>query len=149
MTTKPSKFPGFTVTRDVAPYDVAVALCSGFEGGIGYWAEIVGYKEPASLDVTLAKLSAEQYDHAKEDTSRVYRYIDYPLNKGGAVILRDCEGSEGCESWTLTLAKIKTGLQIMADKYPNHFNDLVGCNGDAITGDVFIQCCLFGEIVYG
>jgi len=37
----------------------------------------------------------------------------------------------------------------MAEKYPRHFHNFLEENDDAETGDVFIQCCLFGEIVYG
>ena len=49
----------------------------------------------------------------------------------------------------LDLAAIKKGLQVMATKYPDQFNDIVSENDDTITGDVFIQCCLLGEAVYG
>jgi hypothetical protein len=41
------------------------------------------------------------------------------------------------------------GLQVMAEKYPVHFNNFDSDNFDAETGDVFLQCSLFGEIVYG
>jgi hypothetical protein len=46
------------------------------------------------------------------------------------------------------MAAIKSGLKVMAEKYPHHWQDFVSENDDAITGDVFLQCCLFGEIVY-
>jgi hypothetical protein len=48
----------------------------------------------------------------------------------------------------LDMAAIKNGLKVMAEKYPHHWQDFVSENDDAITGDVFLQCCLFGEIVY-
>lgn len=42
------------------------------------------------------------------------------------------------------------GLVIMAKKYPEHFaNVILDDHQDAETADFFIQCCLFGEIVYG
>jgi hypothetical protein len=44
---------------------------------------------------------------------------------------------------------VQLGLQIMAKDYPNHFADLVNETGDATTDDVFLQCCLFGELIYG
>jgi hypothetical protein len=49
----------------------------------------------------------------------------------------------------LTGAKVRAGLQVLATKYPHHFADIVGDNSDCTTGDVLVQCALFGEIVYG
>jgi hypothetical protein len=37
----------------------------------------------------------------------------------------------------------------MADKYPRHIADILSENDDATTGDVFLQLCLFGDVVYG
>jgi len=37
----------------------------------------------------------------------------------------------------------------MAEKYPRHFANFAQEAEDAETGDVFIQCCVLGEIVYG
>lgn len=49
---------------------------------------------------------------------------------------------------TLNLPKIKRGLTVMANKYPEHFADFINEKGDMNTGDVFLQCCLFGEVKY-
>ncbi len=46
-------------------------------------------------------------------------------------------------------ASIVRGLQVMAREYPDHFKDVLISNCDMVTADVFIQCALFGEIVYG
>ncbi len=51
--------------------------------------------------------------------------------------------------YTLTLAKIKKGLSVMAAKYPKHFASIIQDNTDADTADVLLQCALLGEIVYG
>ena len=45
--------------------------------------------------------------------------------------------------------EILRGLEVMADKYPNHFGDAIAGNDDATTGDVFLQCCVFGDVLYG
>jgi hypothetical protein len=37
----------------------------------------------------------------------------------------------------------------MAREYGRHFSDMIAENDDATTADVFLQCCLFGELVYG
>jgi hypothetical protein len=41
------------------------------------------------------------------------------------------------------------GLQLMADKYPNHFADFMQENDDATTSDVFLQLSVFGELIFG
>jgi len=37
----------------------------------------------------------------------------------------------------------------MASEAPRHFADFIAENDDAETADVFLQCCLFGRIVFG
>ena len=44
---------------------------------------------------------------------------------------------------------LNRGFEVMRDEYPSHWADMVEENGDADTADVFLQCCLFGELVYG
>jgi len=41
------------------------------------------------------------------------------------------------------------GLKIMAEKYPRHFQDFIREKDDAITGDIYVQCCLLDEAPYG
>lgn len=52
-------------------------------------------------------------------------------------------------SHIVTRAGLALGLQVMAEKYPHHLADLLAEHEDATTGDVFLQCCALGEIVYG
>lgn len=49
----------------------------------------------------------------------------------------------------LTGAKIVAGLKVMAEKFPHHYRNLIIDNADAETGDVLIQCALFGDIIFG
>jgi hypothetical protein len=44
---------------------------------------------------------------------------------------------------------IEQTLQLMAEQYPDQFNDFVKYNDDAETGDVFFQLLCFGEVIYG
>lgn len=39
----------FTVTKSLTKKQLADLLCSGMEGGIGYWAQIVEYKKPRKV----------------------------------------------------------------------------------------------------
>lgn len=53
------------------------------------------------------------------------------------------------QSKELDRAAILAGLKVMEADYPAHFDDVVQDNHDAITADVFLQCVVFGEMVYG
>jgi hypothetical protein len=49
----------------------------------------------------------------------------------------------------ITLADVQKGLELMRDQYPRHYADLVEENDDLVTGDVWLQCAVFGELIYG
>lgn len=136
------------VSVTAKPEDIAGLLCSGFESGVGYWCRIVDYKEPEKR-VPVLDASASSFG----EKPVVYPHCDYPVS-GGAVICRidDGETEETDDEYkplVLDGAAVQRGLDIMATRYARHFADFVSGNYDATTGDVFIQCCLLGEIVYG
>lgn len=106
-------------------------LCCAFEGGSNYWIEKCETHRPTPSQV--------EYWHE----SAVY---------GGTltVIVSEEEPIEGAGLvYELDRAKLESGAQIMAEKYPKHFGDWMNENSDAETGDVFLQCCLFGETIFG
>jgi hypothetical protein len=72
--------------------------------------------------------------------------VDYPLNEGGIVRLVSTGAKP--EIFELRLDVITRGLDVLANRYPRHFADLVNENGDSITADVLLQCCFFGELLY-
>jgi hypothetical protein len=74
------------------------------------------------------------------------RMVDYPLNEGGSIGIVSTEPSS--DVFRLDLKSIRRGLEDLATKYPRHFADLVNENTDAITANVLLQCCLFGELIY-
>lgn len=51
--------------------------------------------------------------------------------------------------YRLDRAALLRGSDLMAEKFPHHFANVITENADAETGDVYLQCCLFGGIVYG
>ena len=59
------------------------------------------------------------------------------------------DNPENLKAYTLNLEVVKKGLEIMATKYPKHFADFIAENEDAGTGDIALQCMLFGEAKYG
>lgn len=78
------------------------------------------------------------------------------LINGGTLVVydeyeMDSELSDGEEPTKhyLTLKDVRKGLRLMKKEYPYHYADLVEENDDAITGDVWLQLAVFGELIYG
>jgi hypothetical protein len=128
------------VTHEIKLEDVANLLVSAFEGGSNYWYNIKEVIKPKDEDL---------YRSFRENGELEYfpKYISYPLSEGGALVIED---SEDCQAPSLlNLVSIQVGLRLMATKHPEHFENFISDNADADTGDVFLQLCLFGEIVFG
>ena len=111
---------------------VSDLLCDAFEGGSNYWYVIAKVNYPKGK--------------TKEDFE--FYHIEVPLVEGGSLII-DAQGDNEHSGKLLYLDSIRKGLQLLHDIYCNHFNDLLTENDDADTGDVFLQLCLFGEVVFG
>jgi hypothetical protein len=134
MPSNPS--PTLSITLDIPLQRIWDLLCCALEYGSNYWAAIERYVTPRKL--------------WREPTAKepVYRHLDYPLSPLGALIIRDKENDKSPEL-ILTLDKIHTGIHLMAQKYPQHFATFMSANEDAETGDVFLQLCLFEDLLYG
>jgi len=112
-------------------------LCSAFEGGSNYWYNIVNQIEPA----VKAKPWGDEYTPS---------YISIPFSDGGKLIIQDIEGDEDSERYPLDLKAIERGKKLLlTEEYQHHFADICQEQDDADTGDVFLQLCLFGEVIYG
>ena len=48
----------------------------------------------------------------------------------------------------ITIDSIRNAVSIIAEKYPWHFGNLFG-EYDSETADVFFQCAVMGDIVFG
>ena len=143
METKAQPTLSVEVKQEVTFQRISDLLCSAFEGGSNYWYCIEKYQKPTAFTFFGDSLDLVREG---EDPTETFRYLTYPLNKGGKVyITTDDEDKE----YILNLDSIKRGLKVMARDYPRHFNEFLQENDDASTGDVFLQCCLFGEVVYG
>jgi hypothetical protein len=49
----------------------------------------------------------------------------------------------------ITIADVEKGLKLMQEQYPRHYADLAEEEDDLITGDVWLQLAVFGELIYG
>jgi hypothetical protein len=119
-------------TFKVSRQQVAEALWRAFGSQIT-WFRVVEVIEPPTLRF-------RSIEHL------ALRMVDYPLNEGGSIGIVSTEPSS--DVFRLDLKSIRRGLEDLATKYPRHFADLVNENTDAITANVLLQCCLFGELIY-
>jgi len=132
-----------TTTLKIKKSRIGDLLCSAFEGGSNYWYRIEEFIKPKIVKC----YSASSY----ETDPKPYRHIDWPLSYGGALVVSDALAVDGedVRVTRIDMPKLLKGLEIFHTKYPRHYNDWIEENDDAATGDVFLQCCCFGEIIYG
>ena len=72
-----------------------------------------------------------------------------PCDGSHTLIFRDAE-ERTLHRLGWSQERIQEGLNVMAGlKLPDHAANLVSGDWDAETADVFIQCCLFGEVKFG
>lgn len=95
-------------------------LCTALEGGSNYWADFsCNIKD--FYGISDPEWTLVVYD--REDEYKKY-LVDYnDLARG-----------------LQTLTSIARG---------RHFKDFLFENEDAITGDCFLQCCVFDDVIYG
>ena len=103
-------------------------LCSAFEGGSNYWCTVKDLVYPEGK--------------TKKDFTYIY---ELPFH-GGAVKIK-ADGEKGI--FTLDRKALEKGWLTMRDEISQHWADAISEMGDATTGDVFLQACLFGKIVFG
>lgn len=132
----------FKVDTKVSTEQLSDLLTSAFEGGSNYWYMIQEFIKPTQL----------VHKEFPEDNRKEAHYAtEYCLNPGGALMIDDEQADEPSlkKPVRLDIEACQKGLDVMAKKYPHHFKDLLADNTDAITGDVFLQCCIFGDVIYG
>lgn len=133
-----------TTTTTVTTEQVASLITSALSGGSNRWIVSVETIEPEKWEWTdtlandVLSLDDERWDH------------EYPLNPGGAIVFHvyDPDVDASVRTCRLDLESIQLGLSVMAAKHPAHFSAILKGCADEITGDVFLQHALFGEIIY-
>lgn len=128
----------FTVgEQEFTREQISNLLTGAIEGGSNSWYCIVNRTSPTSWDFNSAP-----------NLKQGHYVQDYPLNPGGSLDISDLNEDEDTVVGTLDWNLLQFGLTTMAEKYPGHFEDFVNEGDDALTADVFFQCCIFGDIVY-
>lgn len=108
-------------------------IIGALEGGATYWLR-----------------SATYLTDTKAYESPAYAEVAF-WQKGGrmTVFYDDPDNEERQAGFEIGLTELTNGATVMSEKYPSHFGDLISENDDATTSDVYIQCVIFKEIIYG
>lgn len=116
---------------------IAGTLCSGVEGGLTRcWCVKIR---------RLDKIPAKLLPTFGDSVSMTY----YQIPAGVVWEVTEQYDDEPAVAHRLDAASLARGLKILGEKYPHHLAAIVGESGDAITGDVLIQCATIGDIKYG
>ena len=129
-----------SVSVNVPTSTVRDLLVGAVEGGCNYWG---AFREDPNF--TKSVTEAEQAAYVERVGGKyLARYdIEHP-----SYCLRVLD-YEGGTTYNVTFESFVNGLSIMANRFPHHFKNVVTENHDAETSDVFVQCAVFGKIVFG
>lgn len=110
---------------------VDTMLSSAFSGGSLYWCYVTRYESPSLPE----HIAAAHY---------AYQCALY-LGGSFTVGLRD---NDLGRTFRIDASILQYGLQLMAEQYPCQLAAAISKNGDAITGDIFLQLCCFEKVLY-
>lgn len=132
------------IQSDISDDKVLNTLISGVEGGISYWCRAVeGY-------AALAQCAMVPVSDPEHDARQAAAFSGW-CQRGGKLVLfeHDAHDREHGARYVLDATAIARGLAVICEQYPHHSDGILDGTGDAITGDVLIQCAVFGRLVYG
>lgn len=112
-----------------------------------YWAHVAETNLPAGVDFSSWDLP--DYHFRDNGTHRWPEHVAALVGGSVTYAVIDDDGEIGSERYVLDADAIARGFALMAAEYSRHFGDFLAGNEDAVTGDVFLQCCLFGQVKYG
>ena len=147
-----STIPGVRLAMTLSLDRIRDLLCSAFEGGSNYWYMIARYELAPGL------LFWDFCEKGKMQDPKMYWHPAQlvPTTEGCALAitvkdenLNPDDAHLAPKEYRLDLDALARGAKVMQEKHPQHFLDVLNENDDATTGDVFLQCCLFGELLYG
>lgn len=102
-------------------------ITSALEGGSNYWYTII--------------------DHNRKEVGSEF-ICGTPFKEGGYIDFTAYEYDDD-SVYRLDLKAIKLGIEIFKTEYPSYYKDWINENDDAMTGDIFLQCCLFNKVIFG
>jgi len=139
------------VVKMISERDIKIALSSASTVMI-CWSKSADYRLRDDLSISDFFLGGKM-----QDIDDLWHWtVLVPLQEGCALVLElreetRCWDGQVRDRVELDLAALRRGAQTMADKYPERFTELFDHGwdgGDGVSADLFVQCCLFGELVY-
>lgn len=128
------------VTVGVNPETVLQLLTSALtDGAADYWLTGVSLHKPATSLQTFTENGTVAWPACAWN----------PVNGGSIIVTAPHPKTEADTDYLVDGKVVQNGLAVMASKYPHHFVDVLKQDTDDTTGDVFIQCCIYGDIIYG
>jgi hypothetical protein len=131
------------VKMEVPVEEIRSLLVGAFESGYPTWFTLKDYKLPEGT--TQNDFKTGKHSVKTSHGNWCVAYV-LPFVEGGGLVIEDKEDDK---EYILDLPKIQSGLQMMAIKAPLHFANFISENNDIETSDVFLQMCIFGELIYG
>ena len=129
-----------SVSVNVPTSTIRDLLIGAIEGGSNYWG---AFREDPNFIKSITESDKDAY--VESEGGEYYARYDIE-NPNYCLRVSD---SEGGTTYNVTLENFIKGLGVMSNRYPRHFKDVITEDHDAETSDVFIQCAVFGEIVFG
>ena len=108
-----------------------------------YWPSVATYKSDAKAGLfDDCDCREDKWAKALMHGKGIVVYDNYEMDS-------ELNDDEEPTKHYLTMDNVQKGLELMRDEYPRHWADLVEEQDDLITGDVWLQLAVFGEVVYG
>ncbi len=121
-------------------------LCSALEGGSNFWYSNLRIGKLAE------GLEEKDFQEGGKIDPEGFWHLSVPLTPGCELELDASENDDDkFKTYVLNREKILEGLVLFAESntYRHHWRDFIAENDDAITADVFLQFCIFGEVIFG
>jgi hypothetical protein len=121
---------------EISPQKVADQLTAAFSGGSNYWLHT------AKLFRSDNKPTVSPWYACPAVFERSFEIeLGYDDPNG-------YEG-EGKGRKRITQDEVRRAVDLMARDYPKRFAAMMGNSGDADMADAFVQCVMFGKVIYG
>lgn len=124
-----------TITPRLSNQTLEDFFITAMESGLSDWC----FMPMSTLQDMKSKYKTDLRDVPSE-------YVWDGIVSGETVKFKD---SDYDDEWELNLDKIVQGTELFATEEPEHYANAVSGDFDAETADVWLQFCLFGEIVFG